>query len=420
MKKIIYMVFLCCICTQMQAQEYADLIRKNPAMAAANMTNYNFEDCRHTPAPKGYKAFYISHYGRHGSRYHSNDRYAGILWPVMRKADSLNLLSEAGKTFYKDFSAVIQEQCGMYGMLTALGAKEQRGIAKRMASKFSEVFKGRNGRTEIFCQSSTSPRCLISMTDFVHSFDRHTEGLNFQFVTGEKYYDYLAYGHNPVESLRIADQKEDSLRRAVMKPLELVDYLFVDRNRALELIGDPYDFEKILYLVSCVGHLTDYGVCLLSYFPTDILIRNWEARNARFYLAYGMAQETAEYHEETSRRLISDFISRAEIAVKENSNIAADFRFGHDTSLLPMLGHIGIEGIPYRPAFENVTSVFNSSVSICMASNLQLIFYRNKAGDVLVKLLYNEKETTIPALKTVCGPYYKWSELKKYLTSLIH
>ena len=160
MKKIIYMVFLCCICTQMQAQEYADLIRKNPAMAAANMTNYNFEDCRYTPAPKGYKAFYISHYGRHGSRYQSNDRYAGLLWPVLRKADSLNLLSEAGKAFYKDFNAVIQEQCGMYGMLTALGAKEQRGIAKRMASKFSEVFKGRNGRTEIFCQSSTSAECI--------------------------------------------------------------------------------------------------------------------------------------------------------------------------------------------------------------------------------------------------------------------
>ena len=26
-----------------------------------------------TKAPKGYKAFYISHYGRHGSRYYWND-----------------------------------------------------------------------------------------------------------------------------------------------------------------------------------------------------------------------------------------------------------------------------------------------------------------------------------------------------------
>ena len=33
--------------------------------------------------------------------------------------------------------------------------------------------------------------------------------------------------------------------------------------------------------------------------------------------------------------------------------------------------------------------------------------------------MYNEKETAIPALKTMSGPYYKWSELKEYLNSLL-
>ena len=54
-----------------------------------------------------------------------------------------------------------------------------------------------------------------------------------------------------------------------------------------------------------------------------------------------------------------------------------------------------------------------------MASNLQMIFYRNKSGDVLVKLMYNEKETTIPALKTFSGPYYKWSDLRQYFAGLL-
>ena len=419
MKKLIYIVFLCCICTQMQAQEYADLIRKNPAMAAANMTNYNFEDCRYTPAPKGYKAFYISHYGRHGSRYQSNDAYEVELLPVLHEADNLQLFSKAGKAFYKDYNAVMQEQRGMYGMLTTLGAQEQRAIAKRLALTFKEVFKKQNGRTEILCQSSTVPRCLVSMNNFTHSLDRHTKGMNFQFITGEKYYDCLAYHQSSNRAIEIANHKEDSLRRAVMKPLELVDYFFVDRDKALDLIGDPYEFEKNIYIASCVGQLTDYGVCLLSHFPAEILIRNWEARNARFYLAYGMAQETAENQKETSRRLISDFIRRAESAVKGDSKIAADFRFGHDTSLLPLVGHIGIAGIHDWPTFDSVNKVWNSSVSICMASNLQLIFYNNKSGDILVKVLYNEKETRIHALEAVYGVYYKWPDLKKYLESLL-
>lgn len=50
-----------------------------------------------------------------------------------------------------------------------------------------------------------------------------------------------------------------------------------------------------------------------------------------------------------------------------------------------------------------------------MASNLQMIFFRNKKGDVLVKLVYNDKETSIPALKAFCGPFYKWEDLREYL-----
>ena len=419
MSRLIHILLICCIFTLAQAQDYTELIHNNPAMAAANMMNYHFEEVGQTPAPKGYKAFYISHYGRHGSRYQTNDLYAGTIWPLMRKADSLHILSKAGKAFYKDFNAVMQEQMGMFGMLTGLGAKEQRGIAMRMAEQFPDVFQGRNGRKTVFCQSSTVPRCLISMNNFTHSLDRHTEGLDFTFITGQKYYDYLAHKHVASPAKELANAKEDSLRRAVIKPLELIDHFFADREKALELIGDPYSFEEQLYLASCVGQLTDYGVCLLSHFPTDILIRNWEIRNARFYLAYGMSYEMSEYQKEISRCLISDFIRRAEQAIKEDSNIAADIRFGHDTSLLPFIGHIGLKGTHEFFRFERVNSVWNSSVSICMASNIQMIFYRNKSGDILVKIMYNEKETTIPALKAVCGPYYKWSELEKHLKSLI-
>ena len=54
-----------------------------------------------------------------------------------------------------------------------------------------------------------------------------------------------------------------------------------------------------------------------------------------------------------------------------------------------------------------------------MGANFQMIFYKNKAGDVLVKMLYNEKEVTIPALETFSDPYYKWSDLRSYLVSLL-
>lgn len=50
-----------------------------------------------------------------------------------------------------------------------------------------------------------------------------------------------------------------------------------------------------------------------------------------------------------------------------------------------------------------------------MAANIQLVFYRPKKGngDILVKALLNEKETTMP-VKTDNYPYYRWSDLREY------
>ena len=47
-----------------------------------------------------------------------------------------------------------------------------------------------------------------------------------------------------------------------------------------------------------------------------------------------------------------------------------------------------------------------------MASNLQAVFYRNRAGKVLVKFLYQEQERKLRGMESVTGPYYDWTELR--------
>ena len=71
-----------------------------------------------------------------------------------------------------------------------------------------------------------------------------------------------------------------------------------------------------------------------------------------------------------------------------------------------------------RLSFDEVNGRWDSADFINMGANIQLVFYRNGSGEVLVKLLHNEKETTIPALKPYHGPYYSWSTLRAYLLSL--
>ena len=50
-----------------------------------------------------------------------------------------------------------------------------------------------------------------------------------------------------------------------------------------------------------------------------------------------------------------------------------------------------------------------------MGANIQFIFYRSSPADkdVLVKVLLNENEATLP-IPTENAPYYKWNEVRKY------
>jgi hypothetical protein len=52
---------------------------------------------------------------------------------------------------------------------------------------------------------------------------------------------------------------------------------------------------------------------------------------------------------------------------------------------------------------------------IPFAGNMEMVFYRNKAGKVLVKFLLNEQETLLRGLPSVEGPYYDWETVKANL-----
>ena len=48
-----------------------------------------------------------------------------------------------------------------------------------------------------------------------------------------------------------------------------------------------------------------------------------------------------------------------------------------------------------------------------MAANIQIVFFENKKGDILVKFLHNEKEVHV-AVKTDMWPYYHWNDVREY------
>ena len=79
-----------------QRADVREEVYANPMRSYGNDFPYPTETYRQTPSPKGYKPFYISHYGRHGSRYYWESSLYKRIDSLLTDAHAKGILTEAG------------------------------------------------------------------------------------------------------------------------------------------------------------------------------------------------------------------------------------------------------------------------------------------------------------------------------------
>lgn len=401
-----------------EAQDFQASIRQNIDRFAGVYHSYEYIPTADTPAPKGYKPFYISHYGRHGSR-HQIGSSGTRPYETIHKADSLGLLTEAGKKLAADMLRIYTEHSGMDGELSVRGGREHQAIAARMQARFPEVFASK-ARMRVHCQASTVPRCLLSMANFTGSLKDRAPGVKYDFITGDKYLDLLAHDYFREEDYSAQKSHlNDSIVRANVDPTRVMKTYFKDDPKVNEVITNPWSFMRYLFLYAAICQDLEYelgGLDLKKYLTEDEIMGLAITYNERTYGSYGNSTDFGDRITWAAKWLVEDFIARADAAIEDGSDTAADLRFGHDSGILPLAGLLGLEGAsaryPMGQAYKNGFYVWER---IPMGTNLQMVFYRDRKGDVLVKILYNERETLIPAIEAYSGPYYKWETLRAWL-----
>lgn len=441
MRKFFLLPLLAASCLSLGAQEAAvRLIAENPDRASNNMHYYEFNPIHDTPAPKGFKPFYISHYGRHGSRYEQNHTFARAAQEGFAYLDSLGLLTPAGQALRADVEAIVEAHVGMEGSLTPRGAREHRMLAERMANRFPAVFKDKN-RQEVNSFSSTNFRCIVSMCNFTNSLQEKFPRLQFTFTSAERFMSYINPSLNvprpgmppaPRPSFpagfRFGPQQEAPHRYTPATGEPGYDFtrflkpLFTDYETALRELGNPEPFVKAIYTAGGLCQLIDFmGIDIYrKYFTPEELTYFWAPGNDSIYRMWAGSRENGDVIRFAIRPLLMDFIEKADAAIRPDSHRAADLRFGHDTSILPLFALLGVDDpegriFPYKEAHEHGWYAF---FQVPMATNCQMIFYRDKKGEVLTKILYNEKEILLPGITPVSGPYYRWDELKAHFIQL--
>ncbi|MBR6251362.1 MAG: GH92 family glycosyl hydrolase [Bacteroidales bacterium] len=336
--------------------------------------------------PAGYIPYYISHYGRHGSRWVTNDdRYKNVFSYFSNEEN----LTPLGKEVKRRLQIVLDNALGNGGKLTPLGARQHRGIAHRMYDAFPQIFKS---GIQISARSSVVGRCIVSMNAFTDELLALNPSLKISTSSDSVYMRIIAASSPAYTALNM--QLGD--REPQINIDRFIAQLFINPK----LVNNKMNFFRELHTIASDIQDVELDVSfydIYTYEESEAVYASenykMNARNSDCAVNGGIAAANA-------LPLWLDIVAHADSAAKGESP-RVDLRFGHDTNLFQLLSFLQMP-LPY--GMDDI---------IPMAANLQIIFYRNADNDIIIRLLHNEHTASIP-VKTDIWPYYRWNDVKAF------
>ena len=418
-RTLLFLAGILCSCLLLNAQQYDVLdqvkadVRKAYGMEGPHRLD---EFGSMSKAPAGYKPFYISHYGRHGSRYAWNSKTYTLLHEVFEKAKADNLLTSYGKDFAGRYEAFYLKPYINTGDLVPLGYDQHVAIGKFTYEQFPQVFKGRK---KVDALSSTGQRCIVSMGAFTLGLQSGNPKLIMRLRSDHEGMSVIAPPSAPRPLLRRFKEGDTEVKiESTLSFIErttgyqkVLDKLFTDSSFLSEYDGGAVGFMNELWSLYCGYHNYESEPLFDDLLTDEQRLLFWEANNYSSF--YG--DITARY---SMIPLLEDIIGKAEASFKD-PNQAAHLRFGHDYILEGLVTLLNINSMGTIPAKPEEAKYWFQSYQIPMAGTLLFVFYKNKKGDFLFKVVFNENEATLPDLTPVQGKYYRWNDFRAWTDKLL-
>ena len=425
--KLLSLALSCLCCGGAAAQQTArEELKQNIYLSGSNYLDYDRQlaTAPLTPAPKGYEPFYMSHYGRHGSRWLIGESDYTTPLNILRDADKAGKLTDDGKATLQKLEAFYPTTIKRLGELTTVGERQHHGIGSRMAKNFPEIFKTKN--VPIDARSTVVIRCILSMEAECEELAAANPTARIHNDVSESFQYYL---NQPWEGeVKRQGAKGKNIRneysRKLTHPERLMKQLFNDQQWVYDNVRAG-GLMRLLFDLATNMQSHDTDIELYSLFTEEEIYDQWQQRNIGWYLDYGAAPQTGGIMPFSQLNLLKNIIETADTIVPLNSQLStlnsktpqATLRFGHEVCVMPLaclleLGQCGAQ----VENLDTLDHVWRNYRIFPMACNVQLIFYRpkkGKTGDILVKALLNERETTLPA-EPVSGPYYRWQDVRQY------
>jgi hypothetical protein len=388
-------------------------------LATGNYCNYPLPSGHVTPAPEGYEPFYVSHYGRHGARYMTDDDPYKYIIGKLDTAQTRGWLTDKGKEVLLRLRRAAADAWNRDGDLTRLGALQHQGIAHRLATNYPALLMQ---PVDVRANSSTVRRCILSMANFCQELKSMNPQLNITMDASKHDMYYLT----PNDSIDIPQkgiddplyEKLDQFRHEKLNGRYQMALLFKDPAVVGDFV-DGYQLADGLWNIASDMHcLPELELSFNDLFTVDELIDGFRVYNASWCLWEGlMPGSRPNYY--AIYPLLQNFLDEADQLIASGRR-QVRLRFGHDSVVLPFAFILGVkEAIHGTDDMENLHNTFAIFRLIPMAGNVQLIFFRKQGSDdILVKFLMNENETSIP-IATDCYPFYHWKDVSAHYRSIL-
>jgi len=392
-----------------------DEIAANRYLAGSNYLDYDRQLSTKalTPAPKGYEPFYMSHYGRHGSRWLIVDGDYTRPLGTLRSAKEAGKLTPLGEETLKKLEDFYPTSDKRLGDLTTVGERQHHGIGKRMVQNFPEIFKARD--LKIDARSTVVTRCILSMIAECEELAAANPTAQIHNDVSESLQYYLNQPWDGIvrqEGRNTGDKETNYYSQKYTHPERLMKQLFNDQQWVYNNVNSG-DFMRRLFDVATNMQSHDTDIELLSLFTDEELYDQWRIRNIGWYLDYGASPVSGQKMPFSQRNLLRNIIETADTVTQTQATL----RFGHEVCVMPLACLLELDncGMAVKD-LDNLDTYWRNYRIFPMGCNIQLIFYRpkkGKTGDILVKALLNEREAYMPT-STDSWPYYKWQDLRQY------
>ena len=374
----------------------------------------------YTTPPKGYEPFYISHFGRHGSRYLISDSDYKDVLDRFENAYNNNALTDLGKDVYTRLQQVWQEAELRGGDLSPLGIREHKGIAERMYITNPQVFSKDGKYTAC---ATTIVRCVLSMDAFCERLKELNPSIQIERNSGMKWQSFL--NHHTKEAIEFRSAKytwreqHRKFQQEHVKPARLINSLFSDKAYINKNINPEETMWQLFYIAGGMQNI-ETDLSFYDIFEKQELFDLWQCKNYKLYVNDANGAINGGLMFENCKPLLKDILENASRIISTNGK-GADLRFAHDGNIIPLAMLLHLDGcynsVSNADEYYKAWSDFKVAP---MAGNIQIIFYRKpKSDDILVKFLLHEKEILVPPIKTDMAPFYNWIDVKNYYESLL-